>query len=364
MKIRISSSATITDCNPETLAEIRKRLTFSNPAWLENEKLGFSNYKTDPFLECFHIAPGGLSFPRGFTGNAIRIAKRHGEQIIVVDNRSELPEVDFTFTGSLKPFQEKAVAVVMAKPFGVLQAPTGSGKTIMALSVIVERKQPALIICHTRELLTQWIDRIEKFLGIPKTEIGVIGGGKMRIGNRITIALIQSLCKYAADVYEYVGFLIVDECHRTPSKTFTDCVSKFDSKYMLGLSATPWRRDGLTRLIYFYLGDEVHKVDGQGLVDAGDICRAEVVTVRTDYQTRLDPTTEYSKMLSQLCDDEVRNKLVALHAAGEANGNGGIVLVLSDRKSHVNVLQSILSDSCIRCLNRRHLQRGPKGAIR
>ena len=256
----------------------------------------------------------------------------------------ELPEVDFTLTGTLKPFQQVAVTDIMAKPFGVLQAPTGSGKTIMALSAIAERKQPALIICHTRELMTQWIDRIETFLGIPKTEIGVIGGGKMRIGNRITIALIQSLCKYAADVYEYIGFLIVDECHRTPSKTFTDCVSKFDSKYMLGLSATPWRRDGLTRLIYFYLGDEVHKVDGQGLVDAGDICRAEVVTVQTDYQTRLDPTKEYSRMLSELCEDEPRNNLVALHAAGEANGNGGIILVLSDRKSHVNVLQSILSD--------------------
>ena len=100
----------------------------------------------------------------------------------------------------------------------------------------------------------------------------------------------------------------------------------------------------MTRLIYFYLGDEVHKVDGQGLVDAGDICRAEVVTVQTDYQTRLDPTTEYSRMLSELCEDEPRNNLVALHAAGEANGNGGIILVLSDRKSHVNVLQSILSD--------------------
>jgi superfamily II DNA or RNA helicase len=271
MKIRISSSSTITDCNPETLAEIRKRLTFSNPAWLENEKRGFSNYKTDPVLECFHIAPGGLSFPRGFTGNAIRIAKRHGEQIIVVDIRSELPEVDFTFTGSLKPFQEKAVAVVMAKPFGVLQAITGSGKTVMALFAIAARKQPALIVVHTKELLHQWTERIETFLGIPAEEIGVIGGGKMRIGAKITVALVQSLVKYADDVYEHIGFLVVDECHRAPSRTFTDVVTRFDCRYQLGLSATPWRRDGLTRLIYFYLGDEVHKVDGQGLVDAGHI---------------------------------------------------------------------------------------------
>jgi len=118
MKIQITSSAIITDCNPGTLAEIRNRLSFKNPAWLENERRGFSNYKTNPVLECFHIAPGGLSFPRGFTGNAIRIAKRHGEQITVVNNRSELPEVDFTFTGTLKPFQKYAVEDITTKPFG------------------------------------------------------------------------------------------------------------------------------------------------------------------------------------------------------------------------------------------------------
>ena len=344
MKIQITSSAIITDCNPGTLAEIRNRLSFKNPAWLENERFGFSNYKTNPVLECFHIAPGGLSFPRGFTGNAIRIAKRHGEQITVVDNRSELPEVDFTFTGTLKPFQKYAVEDITTKPFGVLQAITGSGKTVMALSVIAARKQPALIVVHTKELLHQWSKQIETFLGIPAEEIGVIGGGKMRIGAKITVALVQSLVKYADDVYEHVGFLVVDECHRAPSRTFTDVVTKFDCRYQLGLSATPYRRDQLTRLIWFYIGDKVHEVDQQGLVDAGDISRAEVVTIQTDYQTRLDPTTEYSKMLSQLCDDKARNKLVAQHAAGEANGNGGIALVLSDTKSHVNVLQSILSN--------------------
>jgi superfamily II DNA or RNA helicase len=136
----------------------------------------------------------------------------------------------------------------------------------------------------------------------------------------------------------------VDECHKYPSKTFLDVVTGFDCKYMLGLSATPWRRDGLTRLIYFHLGDQVHQVDGQNLVDAGDICRAEVVTIQTEHQTRLEPTTEYSRMLSELCEDEPRNKLVALSLIQESQHLGGIVLVLSDRKTHCNVLQSILLD--------------------
>ena len=235
MIIQIDHQTTISGCSQGTLQGISERLIFQNPKFLENEKRNFSNWNTDRLLQFYDSVPGGLSFPRGFSGSACRIAKRHGEQITIVDNRRELPAVDFTLTGTLKPFQQVAVKDITAKPFGVLQAPTGSGKTIMALSAIAERKQPALIIVHIEELMTQWIDRIETFLGIPKTEIGVIGGGKMRIGNRITIALIQSLCKYAADVYEYIGFLIVDECHRAPSKTFTDCVSKFDCKVHAGV---------------------------------------------------------------------------------------------------------------------------------
>ncbi|MBI5591677.1 MAG: DEAD/DEAH box helicase [Deltaproteobacteria bacterium] len=344
MIIQIDNNASITNCSPGTLVEIRRRLTFDNPAFIEKQKRGFSTWDTDRLIQCFDFIPGGLSFPRGFAGQAYRIARQNGESLHIDDQRRSLPEVYFTFGGKLKPFQSFAVDAVLQKDFGTLQAPTGSGKTVMALAIIAARKQPALIVVHTKELLTQWIDRIETFLGIPKAEIGVIGGGKMRIGDKITVALVQSLCKYAADVYEYVGFLIVDECHRASSKTFTDCVSRFDSKYMLGLSATPWRRDGLTRLIWFYLGDKVHEVGGQHLVDAGHICKAQVVTVETEFKTELDPSNDYSRMLSELCLDLERNKLVASHASAEANGNTGISLVLSDRKSHCDALQAALSD--------------------
>ena len=347
MKIQMDNQVTTTDCRPGTIKEIQRRLTFPNPAYLENEKHGYSNYKTERLIRCYVSIPGGLSFPRGFIGQVLRIVGENGEPVSFLDERRTLPEVDFSFTGRLKPFQQIALSAVLKRSFGTLQAPTGSGKTVMALAIIAARRQPCIVVVHTKELLIQWIDRIETFLGIPKRDVGVISGGKMRIGNKITVALVQSLIKFAEDVVEHIGFLIVDECHRCPSKTFLDVVTRFDCKFMLGLSATPWRRDGLTRLIYFYLGDEVHKVDGQGLVDAGDICRAEVVTIQTDYQTRLDPATEYSRMLSELCEDEPRNELVVLSAIQESRNQGGIVLVLSDRKTHCNVLRSILLDSGI-----------------
>ena len=197
---------------------------------------------------------------------------------------------------------------------------------------------------HTVELLNQWVARIETFLGIPKLEIGVIGSGKMKLGNRITVALVQTLSKHVQDVFEHVGFLIVDESHRCPSRTFSDVVTTFDCRFMLGLSATPWRRDRLTRLINYHLGPEIHRVDAQNLVNNGDICRAEVVTVQTEFKTRLDASSEYSRVISELCEDPQRNKLIAGCAQREASGSSGITLMLSDRKSHCEALQTALSD--------------------
>jgi len=141
-----------------------------------------------------------------------------------------------------------------SRDFGALSAPTGSGKTVVTLALIAKRRQPVLIVVHTRELQDQWMARIETFLGIPREEVGIIGGGKKRIGSKITVALVQSLYKVAGDICHHVGHLVVDECHRAPSRTFTEAVTAFDCHYMTGLSATPWRRDGLSRLIYWYLG--------------------------------------------------------------------------------------------------------------
>ena len=155
---------------------------------------------------------------------------------------------------------------MLARDFGTLNSATGSGKTIMALYMVARRQQPTLIIVHTKDLAAQWTQRIEAFLGIAADKVGVIGAGKNVVGQEITIALVQSLYKCVEDVAEHIGFLVVDECHRCPSRTFTEAVSGFDARYMLGLSATPWRRDKLSKLIFWHLGDVHHEVDKNRLV--------------------------------------------------------------------------------------------------
>ena len=342
--IRINNQTFLFHLPAGVLARIRERLTFANLAHQEAERLGFYTGNIPREIRGWRETEGGLLVPRGFTRQLLGIIRAAGVRYNIEDRRRTLAPVEFTFRGELRDFQSEAVEDMAARDFGTLAAPTGSGKTVMALALVARRRQPALIVVHTRELLEQWVSRIGRFMGIPAREVGVIGGGKKRIGQKITVALVQSLYKCAGEVAPHVGHLIVDECHRTPSRTFTECVGSFDSKFMLGLSATPWRRDGLSRLIFWHLGDVVHEVDLKALVDAGHVLAADVIWRETSFRPHHDPTTEYSRMLSELTQDRARNALIAADVAREAENGGGVILVLSDRKAHCDTLAAFLED--------------------
>ena len=321
-----------------------KELEIPNPKWLENDRMGRWNWET-PKMLCFYTRTpgGGLILPRGYMGHLIRCCKKDGIEYRIHDLRRSFPLLDLTFTGMLKPFQKAAVEALEPKHFGTLSAPTGSGKTIMSMALIADRRQPTLIIVHTQDLADQWMRRIDTFLNIPEADMGRIGGGKKKIGTHITVALVQSLYKCAEEIAPRIGFLIVDECHRCPSRTFTEAVSLFDSKYMLGLSATPWRRDNLSKLIFWHLGDIQYSIEKNQLVDSGDILPTQILVRPTEFRAHHDPAKAYSKMLAELTADDLRNRLIASDVAIEAEKTDGICLVLSDRKQHCETLRAILA---------------------
>ena len=278
----------------------------------------------------------------GSINHLVRICKEHGESIQFMDNRLKKGTVGFSFKGSLRELQQQAVDDVLASDQGLLQAGTGAGKTVMGLYIIAQRGQPALVVVHTKELLNQWVDRIESFLGIPRDEIGIIGGGKFSVGARVTVAMVQTLYKRVDEVVPHIGHLVIDECHRAPARMFTEAVSAFPAKYRLGLTATPFRRDKLSKVIFWHVGDVVGKIDKQALVKAGNLCKAEVRWVETDFSPVSDASGKYSKALSELTEDPERNKLIARTVA--VNNGHGISLVLSDRKEHCEALKDILSE--------------------
>lgn len=343
MQIILSNTIQLPDIQAELKQHLCLKLTIQNPKWVENNRLGRWNKGVPEKLEFFSDSPGGLIIPRGYMRQLINMCREYTIDFTIDDKRYFLSEKDFSFKGQLKPFQKTACENVLKKHFGVLTAPTGAGKTVMMLYIIAERKQPAMIVVHTKDLALQWISRIEQFLGIPEKEIGFIGGGKFKLGEKITVAMVQTLYKKTEETTPFIGNIIVDECHRTPSRTFTEALMQFGSYYMTGLSATPFRRDRLSKLIFWHLGDISHQIEKEHLVTTGDILQAEVIFRKTEFDSAIDPTVYYTKVMSELIEDNSRNSLIASDIAKESQYVNGVCLVLSDRKAHCERIASILA---------------------
>ncbi len=325
---------------------LKGELTIDNPKYIAARRYGrWVGSKLQAQLKYYQQVPTGLRFPRGFSNQAVLLCRDHlNLSPRIYDNRRLLPGNTFTFTGELRSYQEKAVAEVGARSFGVLEAGTGSGKTVMALALTARRSQPTLIVVHTKELLYQWRDRIEEFLGISP---GLVGDGRRQI-DTVTVAIVNSARKIVDELVPLFGHLIVDECHRVPAALFTDVVSAFDCQYLLGLSATAFRSDDqTTKLIYFYMGDPVHKVDQNMLAASGAIMQPKILVNKTlfEYPYRGD----YQALITALAAHQGRNRQIIDDIATVArSGDGGTSLVVSDRVSHCEVFAEALRKKDIR----------------
>lgn len=344
MKYRLKNNLILENIGPETSLEIQKQLTLINPRYRTLQKLGKWTGNTPQKLYYYEkMEKNTLVCPRGFADRAYRICQQYGEDIRLFDDRIVLSPCEIQFHGRLRTFQKKAVPFILKESHGVLSAGTGSGKTVIALHVIAARKQPALVLVHTIELLNQWVSRIKAFLNIKENAIGIIGDGKYRIGNEVSVGLYQTVRKKTDEISPFVGHLIVDECHKCPSKAFTEAVSGFGARFRLGLTATAYRRDGLGHLIYFTLGEQRYIIEKAPLITNGDLCRAQLIRRLTEFETLLDPSNDYSKVLSELTKDRVRNMMICSDVARETHP--GIKILLTDRKEHALALKTILQKS-------------------
>ncbi|MCP3944049.1 MAG: DEAD/DEAH box helicase [Desulfobacteraceae bacterium] len=340
MQFILSSQLVLKNISLDTGQIIKEKLTLNNPKFAEAEKRGRYTRGIEPILYFYEESKDSLICPRGAATQIYKICVDIGEHIEFIDNRRSFEPIDFTFSGKLSSLQFPAVESCLKRDFGLLESPTGSGKTTMALYMIAKRKQPALIVVHTKELLNQWMERIEQFLNIPKNEIGIIGSGKFKIGDKITVAMIQTLYKKVHEVADYIGHVVVDECHRCPSRTFTQALTAFDAKFMIGLTATIWRRDKLSKLIFWHIGDVTGRIDKLNLLADGNLCDAQVRWIETKFNTQTDTSEYYSQALAELTEDYQRNRLICDTVA--KHGVSGIMLILSDRKGHCHTLHDIM----------------------
>jgi len=143
--------------------------------------LGKSTFDTEKYFRLIEETPDGVILPRGFAANLIIFCKKEDLPFKIIDDRRKLDPIDFDSEIKLRSEQETAIDKALDKDFGVIVSPPGSGKTIIGLELIAQKRQLALIFVHRKQLFDQWLDRIQSFLKIPKKNIGQIGSQKFKV---------------------------------------------------------------------------------------------------------------------------------------------------------------------------------------
>ena len=327
----------------QTLANyLREELNFANTEFFIRKQAGRSTFKTERYFKLIGEDENEITIPRGFVGKLIRFCNELNIEFDFVDNRKKHQEVSFSFNVPLKTHQQQAIKAVTKKDFGVIVSPPGSGKTVIGINIIADKKQPALIIVHRKQLLEQWMERIEAFLGIPKREIGIIGSGKVRIGEKITVATIQSLFKHLADIESKFGTIIVDECHHVPATTFRNTIEKLHTFYLYGLTATPFRKYNDGKLIFTHLGEIISDIQPN---EIENFKQAKITIRNTELNLPYNSKTDNFETLSKiLIHDSNRNKLIVEDVKTELN-HGKKVVIITERKDHIDTLFLFLKQS-------------------
>uniref|UniRef100_A0A6C0J570 Helicase ATP-binding domain-containing protein n=1 Tax=viral metagenome TaxID=1070528 RepID=A0A6C0J570_9ZZZZ len=255
----------------------------------------------------------------------------------------------WTFVGSIRPVQQVVVdSFLKPEPHdGLISLQTGGGKTVCALYIASQLRLPTLVIVHNTFLRDQWEERIKAFL--PNAVIGRVQADKVEVvGCDFVIAMLQTLSMREIDsaVFQNIGLVIVDECHHIASEVFVQSLPKITSKYMLGLSATPERKDKLMYVINWFLGPMLYKSDMGDSVDTA--VKVEVYEYE-NYDTKFNEIIYSSQglmsaplMINKLAECEDRTQWLA-RILEDVIDEGRQILVLSDRVQHCLDLQAALT---------------------
>jgi superfamily II DNA or RNA helicase len=326
---------------------LKEELNFANTAFIIKKKIGKNTFGAKRYFRFIEETEKDVIIPKGFAGKLLRFCKDAGIPFSFEDQRKKKASISFNFQTELRNYQVPAIEAATKKDMGVIVAPPGSGKTIIVLKIISGKQQPALIVVHRKQLMDQWMDRIEAFLGIPKQKIGKIGQGKSKIDTHVTVATIQSLAKELTkgeivELKDAFGTILIDECHHMPAESYRNTIQQFNSHYLYGLTATPFRKYNDGKLIFIHLGEIITEITAQ---QTGKQKQASVIIRDTELDVPFNSKTDRFETLSKiLVHDSNRNKLILQDITNELN-SGKKVVILTERKEHIDSLHQYLKQS-------------------
>lgn len=287
------------------------------------------------------------------TNSTITIPKYYGiDHFGKYTNRPKSGKINIKFKGKLRPYQteltSKCLKDIKTKGGGVISLACGQGKTVIAINLATRLNVKTLVVVHKTFLQNQWIERIQEFTD---AKIGIIRQKKKDVENKdIVVGMLQSIAMidYDPSIFEDFGLVIYDECHHCPAKVFSQALRKTGTKYTIGLSATPYRKDGLTPVLFNYLGDIIYKKE-----KAGD---NRVMVKIFNYESTSKLFAEKKswfngkivksipKMITNITKIDDRNQFIVDILNTIKNNSDRKTLVISDRLAHLDILKTNLDN--------------------
>jgi hypothetical protein len=313
---------------------------FANPAFYKAQAMRLSVWDKPRVIGCAENFPQHIALPRGCLEPVQTLLQEQGISWELMDERQNGSPLELVFTGQLRNDQETAVNAMLRHDIGVLQAPTAFGKTVVAAAILARRRVNTLVLVHRAELLRQWQERLHAFLDVPPEAIGCISGGKARPTGQLDIAVMQSLVRKGAvnPLVQTYGQVIVDECHHIAAASFEAILRQVKARYVLGLSATLVRRDGLQPILFMQCGPIRHTAQRP----AGAPQILELVS-RTHQLQRLPTDLPIQELMRRLAEDPRRTERIVEEALA-CWGDGRRLLLLSERTDHITTIAHALAE--------------------
>ena len=325
---------------PQPLANQLVRLAaFQNPEFYKAQAMRMSVWNKPRIIGCAQNFPKHIALPRGCLDAALELLEENGITAEFQDERLAGDPIDVSFLGTLRSDQEVAVSSMLSHDVGILCAPTAFGKTVTAAALIAKRSVNTLVLVHRTELLRQWQERLHAFLGVGNEVVGTIGGGKAKPTGVIDIAVMQSLSRKGevSDTVKNYGQIIVDECHHVSAVSFESLLRSAVAKYVVGLTATPIRRDGQQPIIFMQCGPIRHSATRPASAPHD----LSVVPRLLSKPIVVPDGSGIQDVFRRLADDVERTAKIVSEVE-LAFSQGRKILVLTERTEHVDALETEL----------------------
>lgn len=322
---------------PSLINRLLRIAAFHNPEFYQAQARRFSTFNKPRIVHCAEDHSHHISLPRGCLSDLQTLCKTHAIEISLEDKRHSGEDISCQFLGKLRPEQKTATDKALKHEDGVICAATAFGKTVAAAHLIAERGVNTLIIVHRKQLQEQWLTRLGEFLDIPASDIGLIGGGKFKPTGIIDIAIMQSLNRngLVKDIVADYGHVIVDECHHLSAFRFSKVMNEIRARFIVGLTATPERKDGHHPIIFMQCGPIRYRLTAKEQAKNRPF-HYRVIPVHTEVRFVFsNETLPVQELQHILVNDENRNLLIA-QQVHQVLKEGRNPLILTERTEHLD----------------------------